>query len=55
MFPVSDSSSGNSLHESAKLRDDLYAEVRIDVPQTPTDPEREPLEKPAHVSEGRTM
>ena len=38
---------------SAKQRGDLYAEVRIDIPQTLTDPERELLEKLAHVSEFR--
>jgi curved DNA-binding protein len=39
--------------KSAKRRGDLYAEVRIDVPRNLTGPERELLEKLAHVSEFR--
>jgi curved DNA-binding protein len=39
--------------KSAKRRGDLFAEVRIDIPQTLTEPERELLEKLAHVSEFR--
>jgi curved DNA-binding protein len=39
--------------KSAKRRGDLYAEVRVDVPRNLTDPERELLEKLAHVSKFR--
>ena len=39
--------------KSAKRRGDLFAEVRVEVPQNLTDTERELLEKLAHVSEFR--
>jgi curved DNA-binding protein len=39
--------------KSAKLRGDLYAEVRVDVPRKLTDTERELFKKLAHVSKFR--